>query len=369
MAAPWLAARRAAVLLWISVAACAGPNSDNFLTKHDFAGTGNNGDLAGADLAGADLTGFPPDDMMPMGDMSRVAWTDKSFATSDVLWSVWSDGTAVWVVGDNFPTSDTGILLKAPNGSTFASDPAAQPAGKPPLYGIFGVSSGPPGNPLLTVGKNGAIWSLGTNPAPNGTWSALPNAGTTNYTFVWVAPDGVAFVVGLGNTAKKQNGANWDNLTGITDFASGLWGVKTASGYTVYACGGTGHIWKYTGTNFVAENTGVSMPTIYGIYGFGENDIYAVGEGGLILHSTGTGTWSAQTSGVSTSLNAVGGASADEVYAVGDNGVVLHKYGAASTTWVKETLANPAENRNFVAVWANAAKVWVTGYAGAILTK
>jgi hypothetical protein len=379
MAAPWLAARRVTLLLWISAAACAGPANDFVITKHDFAGTA--GDLAGADLIGADLTGFPPGDM-PSGDMVRLTWTDKSFATTDVLWSVWSDGTSVWAVGDNSPTSDTGILLRSPNGTSFASDPAAQPPGKPPLYGIFGVAAGPPSNPLLTVGRSGAVWSYGNTPAPSGTWSALPNTGTNNYTFAWIAPDGVAFLVGQGNVAKKQNGANWDDITGISDFASGVWGVKTASGYTVYACGGGGSIWKYTGTTFVAENTGLGVftppppaaptpryPTVYGIYGFNENDIYAVTENGIIMHSIGNGSWQMQTSGVTTSLNAIGGASADEVYAVGDNGVVLHKYGASSTTWVPETLPNPSESRNFVAVWADAAKVWVTGYAGAILTK
>ena len=340
-------------------AACANPIDDSTITKHDFAGT--SGDLAGADLTGADLTGTT-DDMPGVGDMSRIGWTDKTFTTTSTLWSVWGDGTTVWAVGD------AGVLVKSMGGAAFAADPATKPNTTTALYSIFGVGSGPPGSPLLAAGAGGAIWSYSTTPAPNGAWSAVAGTGTQNFSFVWVAPDGQAFAVGPANVAKKQNGATWDNIAGLDATAFGLWGVKTASGYTVYACGASGKIWKYTGTNFVAENTSVST-ALYGIYGFGENDIYAVGDVGVLLHSTGSGAWAKQTVPVTTSLNAVGGASSDEVYAVGDNGVVLHKYDASSTTWTREVLASPTENRNLVGVWANTAQVWVTGFNGAILTK
>jgi hypothetical protein len=363
MAAPSLWPRRTVAALALLVTACAGPGMDNTITKHDFSGIVNQ-DLAGVDLVGADLTGFPPDDMTPMGDMSRIGWTDKTFTTTSTLWSVWSDGSTVWAVGAD--TADTtGIILKSTGGGAFAADPATPPT-PPPLYGINGYGAA---SPLMTVGGGGKIfnWS-GT------TWGTVPNTGTTSYSFIWIAPDGQAFAVGPGNNAKKQNGANWDSITGLDATAFGVWGVKTATGYTVYACGaaqaGSGRIWKYTttGGSFVVETSGVPG-AIYGITGTGENDLYAVGDSGVILHSTGSGAWSKQTVPVTTAINAITAVGPNEVYAVGDNGVVLHKYDASATTWVKETLASPTENRNFVGVWANASKVWVTGLTGAILTK
>jgi hypothetical protein len=359
-----------AIVTW--GAACAQSDNNEMLTKHDFAGTGPY-DFAGDDLYGVDLYGFPgTDDMLDMsvtGDLSRLTWSDKSFTTTGSLWSVWSNGTTVWAVGDN------ATILSSTGGVAFDNVKAASvPDTTTSLYGIFGIGAGP--SAMLTVGSNGAAWTYAM--APTAHWVAYPptNGAGDGNTATWIAPDGQIFTVGTNGTAKKLNTmGSWDDIGGMDVTANAVWGIKTATGYTVYACGnypsgGEGRIWKYTGTTYVPETSGATGSALYGIYGFAENDIYAVGEHSLILHSTGDGTWTPQTvptlPGTTKALNAIGGASADEIYAVGDAGVIVQKYGAASTSW---TLVTTTATQNFLGVWANAAQVWAVGAMGQIFTK
>jgi hypothetical protein len=352
---------RAALPVFFAMSAlaigCSTP-PDSMFTHHDFAG------IDDVDLAGMDLAGVGPD-FGEGGTMNNRPWSDKSMAGAAQLWSVWSNGTSTWAVGDN------ATILKGDLTTPFAADTAMKPSSTAALYGAFGVA----GVPQL-AGQAG-LWTYNGTPAP-GNWAAATNTAGFNIASVWTASDGVSFLVGSG-LVKKQNGTNWDSLGGIDTQPFSVFGFKdVGSGYTVYACGAASgtisRIWKYTTASgtFAAENTNGSQAALYGIYGFSESDIYAVGDGGTILHSTGTGVWTQQpVAGVTTALNAVGGASPDEVYAVGDNGVVLQKLSATATTWTNEksALPNPSENRNFLGVWANASQVWVVGVMGAILSR
>jgi len=351
------------------------------LTKHDFATNPlpqdlSAEDLTGADLSGADLAGFDAG-----GDMIRTTWTDKSFSTTNMLWSVWSNGNSlVYAVGKG------NTRVSSVSGSAFAQDASGAPVSSLEFLGISGVSTGPPGNPLYIAGRMGTIWSCaGAVAAGGGTWSAesTANTGTSDYSTIWVAPDGTVFACG-NQFCKKKSGGTWSDITGaVTDQVYGLWGWKTTGGYAVFAVGAGGKIWKSTGTAFTSLTSGLD-PTkfvLYGVYGFSDTDVYAVGEDdtagvdvatALILHSVNGSTWIRQTvTGVPRALNAVAGASADEVYAVGDNGTVLHKYGAGSSTWTKETLglAGAANSANYLAVWASASEIWAVGAAGAIIKK
>ncbi len=332
-----------------------------------------NHDLGVDDLSGADLAGTDGGDMAPSGgDMARP-WADRSFATAQDLFSLWSNGSGLVVAAG---TSST--LLKSAAGGAFAADTSSKPAGTANLLALSATGAGPPATPLYVAGANGTLWSYSGNlAASTGTW-AVENPNTTNSLYgVWVATDGVAFAVG-NQVARKKSGASWATLTGIDASAYNVWGLKNAAGYVVYAVGydsGTtaGRIWKSTGGNFTSETSGVNE-ALNGIYGFSETDVYAVGGHGSILHSTGNGVWTKQTAPTAITTNmipleAVGGASADEVYIAGDGDTVLHKYGAASTTWVQDALPNANPARYFLAVWANASEVYIAGSMGAIFKK
>jgi len=96
---------------------CAQSAVDPMLTKHDFATNPlpqdlSAEDLTGADLSGADLAGFDAG-----GDMIRTTWTDKSFSTTNMLWSVWSNGNSlVYAVGKG------NTRVSSVSGSAFAQD-------------------------------------------------------------------------------------------------------------------------------------------------------------------------------------------------------------------------------------------------------
>jgi hypothetical protein len=373
---------------------CAQPGPDDNIVKRDFAGTGP--DLTGADLSGEDLTGTLAD--MGSADMVRKQWVDYSVTVGTFtnmqgqvkpyrLWTVWSNGAGlVYTVGDN------GYQFKTTTGTTFTADTSTKPAANTDLTPLAGQTMAPPAGPLYTGGLNGAIWAFTGDLAAGGAWTAETSGSASAFVLgMTVFSDGAAFAVGTNNYASKRNAGappqTWVALTGIDKPAYNLWGIKTATGYVLYAVGydsdsangganKKGKIWKSTGGAFTAQTSG-SDQALYGVWGSSENDVYVCGDNGQILHTTNGGTsWTkeagpgfAGTSPTAVPLEAMTGVNANEIYIVGDNGVVLHKYGGPSSPWEREMLANPNDNRNMLGVWANASEVWVVGEAGAILKK
>jgi photosystem II stability/assembly factor-like uncharacterized protein len=66
--------------------------------------------------------------------------------------------------------------------------------------------------------------------------------------------------------------------------------------------------------------------SLYGVWGFGDNDVYIVGSHGTILHFDGNeeGEWKLMESGTEEYLLGVWGSSPSNIFAVGDNATVLH---------------------------------------------
>ena len=298
------------------------------------------------------------------GDMAR-AWTDVSVSTTNNFWTIWNSGS-----GTVLAAGDLSMVYKSLAGGAFVADKSAKPTNMPNLLSIGAILPGPPTKPLYIVGQQGTVWSYtGDLAGGTGTFAAETIAATGGIYGVWVAADGTAWAVGDA-VAFKRAGGTWTALTGIPSgsAAYNLWGIQTATSYSLYAVGSNGQIWHSTGGNFIAETSGTTS-ALYGVWGSSADDIYAVGDVGTVLHSTGNGAWTVQNTGVTVPLEGITGASANEIYAVGDNGTLLAKYDPVSVVWYAEDFPGSAQKRTINGGFATPFAVYLVGNAGLILKK
>lgn len=202
-----------------------------------------------------------------------------------------------------------------------------------------------PPNPIAL----GKIWGLGSND-------------------IWIATD----IYGAANS-YHYNGSAWSLVQGDSTpytIFYGFWGADTNN---IWAPGGGGVFYKYTGSgNFTtaAWPTSPSSNNFYGIWGADSTHIWSVGDTGKIAQYVpadpedpfSSETWQLTTSPTTSNLLAIHGTSATDVWAVGDSGKIIHYNGS---TW--SNISSPTSSR-LRAVWAiSTSDVWAVGDTGTII--
>ena len=181
----------------------------------------------------------------------------------------------------------------------------------------------------------------------------------------WAADQNNAWAVGskknqagqnVGTILRRSNG-RWQEIFIAPESLSGIWGSTNTD---IWACGDSGGIYHWDGTQWTKTNGGIFGP-LRKIRGTDKSYVVAVGDGGTIIKWNGT-NWSPETSGVSDNLFGVFAPGNNSFFAVGDNGVILIKNGP---TWLRQ---QSNTNRSLYDVWGTAPNaVWAVGDNGTIL--
>lgn len=166
----------------------------------------------------------------------------------------------------------------------------------------------------------------------------------------------------------------WDPAYDATDTG---WLLSTWSpdGDVRYAVGGqpeAGVVMSDAGGEWAPVDTGLDVPLLNWVYGFGPDDLWVVGNGGTILHWDGS-AWSAIESSTTEDLWGVWGASPSDIWAVGGSGfpeataTLLHYDGAAWATVELPTLERPGVRALFKVWGTGADDVFIVGQRGTLL--
>lgn len=113
----------------------------------------------------------------------------------------------------------------------------------------------------------------------------------------------------------------WDPAYDATDTG---WLLSTWSpdGEVRYAVGGepdAGVVMSDAGGEWAEVETGLDVPLLNWVYGFGQDDLWVVGNGGTIIHWNGS-SWTAEESSTTEDLWGIWGAGPNDLWAVGGSG-------------------------------------------------
>ena len=131
----------------------------------------------------------------------------------------------------------------------------------------------------------------------------------------------------------------------------------------VWAVGGTpdvGRILRFDGSSWRQESTGLTVPLLNWVYGFGPDDVWVVGNAGTIARYDGT-SWERVPTPTDQDLWGIWGSGPDDLYAVG--GGTLGREGASEPTLLRwdgaawNLVMLPDLDRPSLALF----KVWGTG--------
>ncbi len=157
-----------------------------------------------------------------------------------------------------------------------------------------------------------------------------------------------------------------------TGWLMSVWG---SSGHDVWSVGGAptaGVVMHYDGTRWSERPTGLEVPLLDWVYGFGPDDVWVVGRTGTILHWDGA-AFSEENSGTTEDLWGIWGSAPSDLWAVGGSGfpeataTLLHRDAAGWSTVTLPPLMR-AEVHGLFKVWGSSANdVWVVGQRGAVL--
>lgn len=185
------------------------------------------------------------------------------------------------------------------------------------------------------VGERGTVFAnASTTPEPVPTTSTLYG--------VWVAPSGVAWIVGgepdlSGVILRGSAGGSWSDLTppGTSAAFFKVWGSADDD---VWICGQNGALLHWDGAALTRIDTGITRQPLLTVAGRDAEDIYVVGGLGsaIVLHHAG-GAWTRLTDPMLAELPGLAGVSVDRdgtAVLVGAGGTKLRGRPGA---WVDET--------------------------------
>ena len=180
----------------------------------------------------------------------------------------------------------------------------------------------------------------------------------------------------VGCPDGDETDREWREAFDATDtgWLLNVWGP---SGDDLYTVGGTpesGVVMHFDGAEWSELDTGLDVPLLNWVHGFGPDSIWMVGNEGTVIHWDGA-AWARQELETPTdqALWGVWGAAPDDLWAVGGNGrsegqATILRYDG--TTW--RTVPVPDLERSnvfaFFKVWGTAADdVWIVGQRGVVL--
>jgi hypothetical protein len=302
---------------------------------------------AGTNLYG--ISGTGPSDVWVAGDSTVLhyngtAWSLVPTPTVGRLKGVTAiSPTEVWVVGEN------GTMAHFDGATWRAVDSGTTTV----LNGVWGSSPGD----VFAVGWNVILHY------------AAPVAWTTAQTMYAVGGRSRSDVYAVGNAGSilHFDGSQWQTMTSNTTAAlRGVWvSPTTAEVFAVGVNGSTGTIVRYDGSAWSEVVTGAPAD-FSAVWGSGPLDVFAVGGTGLVYHYTGS--WQSVPNPMASDtgsrwLTAVWGTSATNVYAVGERSsgtVSAMRYDGIS--WTAVSIGNRLRG-----IWGTGpADIYAVGYNGGV---
>ncbi len=175
-----------------------------------------------------------------------------------------------------------------------------------------------------------------------------------SFTKVWTAPGTTFGFVPVDVDVSKWAGQvvrvafSFDSKSGVGNYGEGVW-IDDVSVTTT--CG-------------PLSQTGISLPTLFDVWGSGEEDVYAVGLDGTVVHWDGK-SWSSSVLGASGHpwpLVALSGGADGGWMAVGGEGTALRWDGQAV-----DRVAAPVDVGLEGVWWVSEGEVWAVGGGGTVL--
>ena len=250
--------------------------------------------------------------------------------TARALRGAWSTGQ-----GGLFLVGDEGLVMTH-TGGKWASPASGTTAS---LNGVWGTSS----TLVYAVGDKHKVTggTMSTVLRFNGkSWTVVTNPGTMNLTAVWGTSTTSIHAVGENGTIlHSADGTTWkrQKLTGISKPSlRGVWGSGPSLVFAVgdYDAVNTRNtIFQFDGKTWSWMPSISSKVDLRAAHGCGPSDVYAVGKGGKVLHYDGK-KWVALSSATTKDLHAVRCVSANLAIAAGAGGTIVHFNG---THWIPAT--------------------------------
>ena len=219
---------------------------------------------------------------------------------------------------------------------------------------------------VCTTGQNSAVIAGGSGTLVkwDGTqWTYIVKGFVGNMLGIWGFGPNDVFAGGdywyddeYSSRIVRWNGSTWNNLpTGVSMLTVYcVWGAASDNVYAagIQGAGSDGYLIHWNGVGWSHIDLGTPGQHT-GIWGTSASDIFLVGE--EIFHFNGT-DWTEMTSGEYWHLKSVWGFAPDDVYAVGASGLIVHYDGMA---WTQIPYAEHPEFRD---VWGTGPdNVYVTG--------
>ncbi len=274
------------------------------------------------------------------------AIADGTTGTPTVSWnSVWaSEDADVWVVGDS------GNIMHW-NGSTWATTPSGTVV---KLRHVWGLNS----STVYAVGDSGTIlkWN-------GSSWSAQTSGISSAVTGIWGRAGNDLYASTLGGDTLRSNGTTWTKGIALVQPQRSVWGNNAASPSSVFYVGDLGGLNHLYIASFSSSGA-IGSPTLYGVWGTGDDNVWAVGAGGNISHNLGFGSftnWLNESLTTTQNLLSVAGVDKNNVWTVG--GSAVYRY--TGTKWISDASVGAVSNAT--GVWATSVNsVFITSSTGIV---
>jgi hypothetical protein len=234
-------------------------------------------------------------------------------------------------------------------------------------------------NQFIAVGYNGQITR--GNGASTAGWTdeTLSPAVPDDFFDVWCAGTDDYFAVG-GNTTtpaaiiyRSTTPGTWTQIPpanlpggGAGVNLTGIWGVRGATTWDIWAVGDGGALWYSSDTLHFTSVFSPTLKNIFGVWGSSASDVWAVGAQGVVLHYNGN-TWTVVSDSTWEDMEALAGTAGNNVWVCdthATNPSIFHYNGAG---WTAEPHPAAAPLRDAHAITAT--EVWAVGDSGTVLRR
>ena len=177
-----------------------------------------------------------------------------------------------------------------------------------------------------------------------------------------------------GDAGRTEWAASSDAVALVDGWLLSAWGPSADALFAVGGVPGAGRVLRFDGTDWSLEATGLEVPLLNWVHGFGPDDVWVVGNAGTIARYDGT-SWALVASPTDQDLWGIWGDAPDSLWAVG--GGTFGREGSSEATLLRwdgatwSSISLPELDRPRAAlfkVWgAGADDVTVVGQGGVLL--